>query len=287
MSTTLDSLGLVVVSYRSSEELKNFLTSLSESSVVPGEIVVVDNSPEESAVPVVKGLPQVSVIHRSDNPGYGAAVNVGVASLSEACEWVVVCNPDIVVGSNTLEILVEESENRPQTGSLGPAIANEDGSLYPSARALPTLGVGIGHALLGIVWPSNPWTRAYRGDYRASSTRVAGWLSGSFLLLNREAFDGIGGFDEGYFMFFEDVDLGARLGQAGYENVYVPAAQATHLGGRSTKKNHQAMISAHHHSAMRFIAKRYPGPLWWPLRALIGLGLTVRERILRARALEA
>ena len=286
MSTTLDSLGLVVVSYRSSDELQNFLDSLSHSSVVPGEIVVVDNSPEESAVPVVKGLPQVSVIHRGDNPGYGAAANVGVASLSETREWVVVCNPDIVVGSDTLEKLVEESENRPRAGSLGPAITNEDGSLYPSARALPTLGIGIGHALLGIVWPSNPWTRAYRGDYRSSSTRVAGWLSGSFLLVNRQAFDDIGGFDEGYFMFFEDVDLGARLGQAGYENVYVPGAQATHLGGRSTKKNHQAMITAHHLSAMRFISKRYPGPLWSPLRAVIAAGLTVRERILRARALE-
>ena len=198
----------------------------------------------------------------------------------------VVCNPDIVVGTETLGQLMGEATRRSQAGSLGPAITNEDGSLYPSARALPTLGVGIGHALLGIVWPSNPWTRAYRGDYRSQSTRESGWLSGSFLLLNRKAYEEVGGFDEGYFMFFEDVDLGARLGQAGYKNVYVPTAQATHLGGRSTKKNHQAMITAHHHSAMRFISKRYPGPLWWPLRALIGLGLTVRERILRARALE-
>jgi N-acetylglucosaminyl-diphospho-decaprenol L-rhamnosyltransferase len=287
MSTTLDSLGLVVVSYRSSEELHNFLSSLSQSSVVPGNIVVVDNSPEESAVPNIEGLPRVSVLHRADNPGYGGAANVGVESLQETCEWVVVCNPDIVVGPDTLDILMREATTRSDAGSLGPAITNEDGSLYPSARALPTLGVGIGHALLGIVWPSNPWTRAYRGDYRSNTTRLSGWLSGSFLLLNRKAYETVCGFDEGYFMFFEDVDLGARLHQAGYDNVYVPQAQATHLGGRSTKKNHQAMIAAHHHSAMRFISKRYPGPLWWPLRALIGLGLTVRERILRARALEA
>ena len=287
MSTTVDSLGLVVVSYRSSDELHNFLTSLSKSSVIPGEIVVVDNSPEESAVAAVRGLPQVTVMHRPDNPGYGTAANVGVASLSNRCEWAVVCNPDIVVGPDTLGTLMEEARSRARAGSLGPAINNEDGSLYPSARALPTLGVGIGHALLGILWPSNPWTRAYRGDYRSESTRESGWLSGSFLLLRRKAFEDVSGFDEGYFMFFEDVDLGARLGQAGYGNVYVPSAQATHLGGRSTKKNHQAMISAHHHSAMRFISKRYPGPLWWPLRTLIGLGLTVRERILRARALEA
>ena len=285
--SVVKSLGLVVVSYRSGDELANFLHSLGASSITPGHVVVVDNSPEQPTTIDALGLGKVSVIHRPDNPGYGTAINVGVASLPNECEWVVVCNPDIVVGSDTLSHLLDEAQAKPEAGSLGPAISNEDGSLYPSARALPTLGVGIGHALLGIVWPTNPWTRAYRGDYRSTATREVGWLSGSFLLVRREAFERIVGFDESYFMFFEDVDLGARLAQSGYLNIYVPRAHATHLGGRSTKKNHQAMITAHHHSAMRFISKRYPGPLWWPLRALIGLGLTIREQILRSRALEA
>ena len=279
------SLGLVVVTYESGEELRAFLDSLSTSSLRPGQVMVVDNSPHQSAPPQSKWKGPLEIIHRPDNPGYGTAANLGVARLSSDVAWVVVCNPDIIVGPDTLERLVSVAETTPRAGALGPAITNEDGSLYPSARALPTLGVGIGHAVLGVLWPANPWTRAYRGDYRSSQTRRSGWLSGSFVLLRREALEKIGGFDEGYFMFFEDVDLGARLAEAGWENLYVPHATAVHLGGHSTKRNVDLMLSAHHTSAMRYISKRYPGPLWWPVRAVIGLGLTLRERILRTRAL--
>lgn len=280
------SLGLVVVTYRSSDVLAGFLDSLTQSSLVPEDIVVVDNSPTKVSLPKRRSLQAVSVIHRPDNPGYGTAANLGVAALSDSCDWVVVCNPDILVDKDTLQLLLDEAESHDSAGSLGPAIRNDDGSLYPSARALPSLGIGIGHGLLGVVWPGNPWTRAYRGDYESSSTRETGWLSGSFLLLRREAWEAVGGFDEKYFMFFEDVDLGWRLQQHGYRNLYVPSATAIHEGGHSTKSNYTLMLTAHHESAVRFIAKRYPGPLFAPVRAIIGVGLTLREKILRGRALQ-
>ncbi len=280
------SLGLVVVTYRSSDVLTGFLDSLTQSSLVPDDVVVVDNSPTKVSLPKKGSLQAVSVVHRPDNPGYGTAANVGVAALRDSCDWVVVCNPDILVDKDTLQLLLGEAESRDSAGSLGPAIRNDDGSLYPSARALPSLGIGIGHGLLGVVWPGNPWTKAYRGDYESSSTRETGWLSGSFLLLRREAWEAVGGFDEKYFMFFEDVDLGWRLQQHGYRNLYVPSATAIHEGGHSTKSNYTLMLTAHHESAVRFIAKRYPGPLFAPVRAIIGLGLTLREKILRGRALQ-
>ena len=280
------SLGLVVVTYRSSDVLTGFLDSLTQSSLLPDDVVVVDNSPTKVSLPKKGSLQAVSVVHRPDNPGYGTAANVGVAALRDSCDWVVVCNPDILVDKDTLQLLLDEAESHDSAGSLGPAIRNDDGSLYPSARALPSLGIGIGHGLLGVVWPGNPWTRAYRGDYESSSTRETGWLSGSFLLLRREAWEAVGGFDEKYFMFFEDVDLGWRLQQHGYRNLYVPSATAIHEGGHSTKSNYTLMLTAHHESAVRFIAKRYPGPLFAPVRAIIGLGLTLREKILRGRALQ-
>jgi N-acetylglucosaminyl-diphospho-decaprenol L-rhamnosyltransferase len=279
-------LGIVVVTYDSGDVLEGFLGSVEHSTVIPQHIVVVDNSPNVLTPPPTPWCPKLEVLHRPDNPGYGGAANHGVKELERDIDWVLVCNPDIVVNPDTLEILLEQADAHPDVGCLGPGIVNEDGSLYPSARALPTLRIGIGHALFGVVWPGNHWTRAYRGDYRRKTPRPSGWLSGSFLLLRREAFDAVGGFDEGYFMFFEDVDLGWRLSEAGYRNWYVPPATATHIGGTSTRKNYRAMLTAHHHSAMRFISKRYPGPLHWPLRALIGLGLKAREAILRQRALD-
>ena len=282
---TSRSLGLVVVTYQSTDVLKAFLDSLKNSSVIPDSVVVVDNSPTAQTLPTTPWLKKIELIHRPDNPGYGTAANQGIKALGQKSDLVVVCNPDIVVQPDTLEKLLQESSDLPKAGSLGPSIWNEDGSLYPSAREIPTLGVGIGHGLLGILWPGNPWTRAYRGDYRSAVPREAGWLSGAFLLLNKSALNAVGGFDERYFMFFEDVDLGWRIGESGFKNYYVPAAKATHLGGASTKHSHEAMLEAHHKSAVRFIAKLYPGLLWAPLRALISLGLSLRERILRSKTL--
>lgn len=279
-------LGVVVVTYDSGDVLEGFLASLEHSTVLPRHIIVVDNSPNALTPPPTPWCPQLEVIHRPDNPGYGAAANAGVVALDDDIDAVLVCNPDIVVNPDTLEILLEQMDTHPEVGALGPGIVNEDGSLYPSARALPTLRIGIGHALFGVLWPGNHWTRAYRGDYRRRTPRPTGWLSGAFLLLRRDAFEAIDGFDVGYFMFFEDVDLGWRLSDAGYRNWYVPPAAATHIGGTSTRKNHQAMLTAHHQSAVRFIGKRYPGPLMWPVRALIGAGLRVREALLRQRALD-
>jgi N-acetylglucosaminyl-diphospho-decaprenol L-rhamnosyltransferase len=278
--------GVVVVTYDSGDVLDGFLTSIKNSSVIPQHIVVVDNSPHVLTPPDTPWCKKLDVLHLPDNPGYGGAANHGVAALDDDIDFVVVCNPDIVVNPDTVEILLEQAAAHSNVGCLGPGIVNEDGSLYPSARALPTLRIGIGHALFGVVWPGNHWTRAYRGDYRRNTPRPSGWLSGAFLLLRRDAFDAVGGFDDQYFMFFEDVDLGWRLTEAGYTNWYVPPATATHIGGTSTRKNHQAMVSAHHKSAMRFITKRYPGVFFWPLRTLISAGLKVREAILRQRALE-
>ena len=119
---------------------------------------------------------------------------------------------------------------------MGPAILTPDGVLYPSARRLPTLWLGAGHAILGWVWPTNPWTRKYRAENSGVHARTAGWLSGSCLLVRRKAFEQIGGFDERYFMYFEDVDLGARMQQAGWENCYVPDAVVTHIGGHATER---------------------------------------------------
>jgi N-acetylglucosaminyl-diphospho-decaprenol L-rhamnosyltransferase len=159
-------------------------------------------------------------------------------------------------------------------------VCNPDGSIYPSARELPSLRYGAGHAVFARVWPNNPWSRAYRrSQEQVGSERTAGWLSGACLLLRRAAFEQVGGFDESYFMFFEDVDLGERLGRAGWTNLYVPTARVVHVGGTSWRTSPAPMIIAHHVSARRYLARRYPQWYAAPLRAGITIGLAVRERL--------
>jgi N-acetylglucosaminyl-diphospho-decaprenol L-rhamnosyltransferase len=94
-------------------------------------------------------------------------------------------------------------------------------------------------------------------------------------------FDEIGGFDEHYFMYFEDVDLGYRFGKAGYRNRYEPAAIVTHAGAHSTAAESALMVASHHESARRFLNKKYSGPVLWPLRVALGLGLRARSAIVQ------
>ncbi|MDR2281232.1 MAG: glycosyltransferase family 2 protein, partial [Gordonia sp. (in: high G+C Gram-positive bacteria)] len=203
-------------------------------------------------------------------------------------EFIVIANPDVEWSPGSLDELLAAASRWPRAGSLGPLVTEVDGSVYPSARAVPDLVSGTGHAILGTVWKSNPWTRAYRdGGVEPGSTteRPVGWLSGSCLLVRRSAFESVNGFDSRYFMFMEDVDLGDRLGRAGWLNVYVPSARVLHAKSHSVSKHPEKMIPAHHASAYRFNADRNPGPLRAPLRLALRAGLAVRSKIAVAAAL--
>src|SRR5690606_21389565 len=172
----------------------------------------------------------------------------------------------------------------PRGGAFGPLIRGGNGDVYPSAGMLPALGRGIGHALLCGIWPTNPWTRAYQQATAEITERPAEWLSGACLLLRREAFDSVNGFDPRYFMYFEDVDLGDRLGRAGWRNVYVPSAEVVHIGGTATERASARMLTEHHRSAYRYLADRYRGPVWGPLRLAVRVGLGRRAQLLTRTA---
>ena len=131
----------------------------------------------------------------------------------------------------------------------------------------------MGHALVGWAWPANPWTARYRREREAPRERPAGWLSGSCLLVDLAAFASVGGFDPGYFMYFEDVDLAERLGKRGWLHVYVPSAVVVHEGGHATKREPHRMQRVHHTSALRYLARQSPRRRQAPLRAAFRVGL--------------
>ncbi|WP_370588905.1 glycosyltransferase [Pseudonocardia sp. C8] len=282
-----DELAVVTVTYSPGRTLDTFLDSLAGATtrtdvpVVLADNGSVDGAPERAAAQ----RPEVTFLPIGENVGYGAAANRGVAALDAAYGWVVVANPDLEWGRGALDTLLDAGRRHPRAGALGPLIREPSGAVYPSARELPSLVAGAGHAALGPVWPDNPWTAAYRRSREDLTERAAGWLSGSCLLLRRAAFDSVDGFDPRYFMYFEDVDLGDRLARAGWRNVYVPSAEVVHVGGASTGKPEVSarMRAEHHRSAYRYLADRNPGPLRAPLRAALRAGLAVRSG-LAARA---
>ena len=212
------------------------------------------------------------------NLGYGTAVNRAVATIAPDQEFVVVANPDVVWGPGSIDALLDAAGRWPRAGALGPLIREPDGSVYPSARHLPSLVRGGMHAVVGFAWKSNPWTKSYRQERTAPSERPVGWLSGSCLLVRRKAFDAVGGFDERYFMCMEDVDLGDRLGVAGWLNVYVPSAEVLHAKGHSTGRDPARNLRAHHDSTYIYLSDRHNR--WWqaPLRWTMKGALVARAR---------
>jgi len=272
------SIGLVVVGYDSDEVWPDFFSALASSKHLPDSVIVVENSPR-LPTPDFSGMPfPVHVLHQPSNPGYGGAANEGVKLVPASCSAVVVCNPDVVLQPTTIGELADGLESRKDVGVVGPTILTGQGNVYPSARSFPGITMGIGHALFANLWKSNPWTRQYFGDYGNLDTRIVDWLSGSFLMFRREAFDSVMGFDPGYFMFLEDVDICLRLKRQGWTSLYVPHARLLHTGSHATKKQMPEMVRVHHDSAHRFLKTLYNRPFHAPLRVVLGWGLAIRKR---------
>ncbi|WP_374007763.1 glycosyltransferase [Leifsonia sp. LS-T14] len=280
-------LAVVTVSYGSDGVLPDFLGSIEAASAARPLVAVADNKPvPDSGVARLVTAGGGKYLPMERNRGYGSAINAVVAGLPASVEWVLISNPDVVLGAGSVDRLLAVAAEDEHIGAVGPAILDADGSVYPSARSIPSLRTGIGHALFANLWMNNPWSRAYRNDASEHvARRDAGWLSGACLLVRRTAFDRVGGFDEGYFMYFEDVDLGYRLGKAGFRNVYEPDATVMHTGAHSTEGESSAMISAHHDSARRFLERKYAGALLWPVRVALRTGLAVRSRLAKRRGI--
>lgn len=255
----------VIVSYNVRELLLRCITSLKDDGV--SEIVVVDNASRDgSADAVAEHESDVTLLRLTRNIGFGAGQNRGVARTT--APYVLIVNPDVVVEPGSTKALVDALERDPGLGVVGPRIETPDGEVYPSARAFPDLIDAAGHAFLHFLWPNNRFSRRYRMlDWDKASARDVDWVAGTHILVRREAWDAVGGFDEAYFMYMEDVDLCWRMRERGWRTGFEPAARVTHDIGRSTDQTPYRMILAHHRSMLTFAWRSSPGPQ----RALVPL----------------
>ncbi len=251
----------VVINYEAGPALRECVRSLLEDTSAghPPHVVVVDNgSSDGSAADVARSLPVVTMLHPGANLGYARAANLGIAATDAPV--VAVCNPDLEVREGAAAALVRRLGSEADLGAVGPMIRNTDGTIYPSARSVPRVRDAIGHGLLGLVWRTNPFTRRYRQlDADPRRPRDIDWVSGAAVWLRREALATVGGWDERYFMYVEDVDLCWRLRQRGWRVAYEPDAVITHVQGATTAKHPYRMIAEHHRSLYRFASKRWRG----------------------------
>jgi N-acetylglucosaminyl-diphospho-decaprenol L-rhamnosyltransferase len=281
-------LSVLVVNHNAGPFLARCMDSVRAAAEdIAVEMVVVDNASTDESVERITDEGEIRVLRNPANRGFARAANQGIRATS--APLVLLLNPDAEVVGGTLAALAKVAGEHPRAGAIGALVRNPDGSVQPSARRVPGLGEALAHAFLGPVWPENRWTRSYTmAGWDRASEREVEWVSGSAMLLRREALDEVGPFDEGYFMYVEDVDLCTRLRGAGWKVLFSPELEVVHQIGVSTKGQRGRMAFAHSDSIYRYFAKyRAGGPsvalkpfvrvaLW--ARAVLMSGLSGRRR---------
>ena len=273
---------VVLVTYQSARDLAMCLGSLERAAGPhPLEVVVVDNASTDASVEIARGY-GAKVIENHANTGLSRAVNRGVAAT--AAPWLLIANPDTWLSPGSLRRLLSTGAGQ-RVGCVGPHLSNPDGSDYPTGRRFPSLTIGAAHAALAPLWPDNPATRRYHmsGIDRSRPLEVD-WVSGACMLVRRQAFEEVGGFDPGYFMFFEEMDFCLRLHRTGWRIVFDPLAEVKHVVGGSTRSAPYRKVVHHHRSALRFYCRRYARDPRLVLAPAVAGFLAVRAAASLARA---
>ena len=248
-------LAVVVVNYNAGEYLARCVASVVEAAgALAVDVLVVDNASHDgSARLAVARAPQVRLIENPNNRGLSAAWNQGARSVD--APWILFLNPDAEVCRGDLDAFVSAGERRPDVAVLGPVIRNPDGTVYESGRVFPTVVQAVGHAFLGPFAPDNRFTRAYRqASWDRTTEREVDWVSFAAMLIRRSAFDQVGGFDEGFWLYGEELDLCARLRDAGWKVLATPTLEVIHVGGVSTGRSRRTHLM-HSQGVYRYYRK--------------------------------
>ena len=240
---------------------------------------VIDNASGDGTTEIVeREFPEVELTVNKANAGFGAAANRGIAFGSSP--YVLVLNPDCEVRAGTLDRLLEVLEAQPRVGICGPALVRPGGEPdHAAKRGFPTPLNSLGHFTGLARRPRAP--AALRG-YVAPDPGRGGpvdAVNGAFMLIRRAMLGEIGAFDEGYWMYMEDLDLCWRVRQAGWLSWYEPAAVALHLKGGSSGARGPRLTYAFHYGMYRFYRKHYASERAAPLNAAVYAGIALKLAI--------
>lgn len=226
---------VIVVTWNSAAVIEGLVRSIQESRVAGSvRLVVVDNASRDDTVHMVRELmPNADVLQMGRNAGYAAGMNAGIAHAGD-CGAYLLLNPDIRLGRNTIQIMLDELRES-GAGIVVPKLVDEFGALRLSLRREPTVLRAWGEALLGgrragrFPLLGEVETRA---DVYARRT-TADWATGAAMLISQECLDGVGSWDETYFLYSEETDFALRARNAGFALRYTPLAVAVHFEGES------------------------------------------------------
>lgn len=243
-------LSIVIVSYNVRTFVEQCLDSVQKASRgIDVEVFVVDNASADDTVEVIgHRYPWVHLIANTSNLGFAGANNIAIRQ--SVGEYVLLLNPDTVVGEDTLRHSLAFMDVHPEAGGAGVKMHNEDGTVAPeSRRALPTPWVSC-LKMLGFT------KRYYMSHLPWDEPAQIEVISGAFCLLRKKALDEIGLLDEDFFMYGEDIDLSYRLLKGGWQNWYLPYP-IIHYKGKSTQKSDYRYVHIFYQAMLIFFRKHY------------------------------
>ena len=272
---------VVIVTYRNEADITGCLTALRDAApVAPAEAIVVDNSSGDGTVAAARAVPGVTVIERPDNGGFAAGCATGAAAASG--DWLLFLNPDTVITPGALAALLDCAQRHPAAGIVGGRFVHADGSSDPrSCWGRPSPWSALCFALgLSSVLPGSrlfdpeaprPWSADLAED------RAVPVVSGAFMLVRRDLWDDLGGFDPVFFLYGEDADFCLRAAAAGCRPMVTGQAVCQHAGGRSSSS--AAKLVLLFTGKCTVLRRHFPGWLRGP-----GVGLLLTGVLLRATA---
>lgn len=231
-------LSIIIVSWNVREDLVRCIQSIEENRpFAEFKIIVIDNASSDGTVAHIKQhFPEVTVIANKENRGFAAANSQGIKKARG--QYLFFLNPDTIVHTLSLDVLMNFMDGNSDAGACGPKLLNDDGTTQPSVRRFPTFrGALYRHTVfrfLGIF--RSEYKKWLMKDFNYDSEMDVDEVTGAALMVRRSVIDRIGGMDESFFMYYEEVDLCYRIKQSGWRTVFVPDAVVTHLGGRSASQ---------------------------------------------------
>lgn len=274
-------LSVVVVSWNVRDLLADCLCSVYASLEESGlrfEVVVVDNaSADGSAAMVGERFPQARLVCSTENRGYAGGTNLGLAVASGRC--VVILNPDTLIRGNALRQLLDFMDATPKAGLSGPRLVYGDGRFQHSAFRFPSLAQVFFDffPVHGRVLESRLNGRYPRSLYEAGRPFAVDHPLGACMMVSRAVLERVGGMDEGFFMYCEELDWALRIRRAGWGVYCVPSAEVVHYAGQSTQQLAAEMLVALWRSRFRFFARHYDPLFNRAVRRIVRLGLAKEE----------
>ncbi len=268
-------ISIIIINWNVAGLLDNCLASIEReltNSSLCAEVIVVDNASEERTFQKVVESRQVDqLIELESNRGYGAACNTSAAAANGSA--ILLLNPDTILQPGSINHLWQTLNLAQHIGLVAPLLLNADGSMQSAGYRFP----GAANLLFDLLpLPSRLYESPLNGRIHTGNGELpyaVDYALGAALLIRREAFEQVSGFDESYFMYSEEVDLQRRLAESGWTRLLAPAARIVHLGGQSTGQRPQEMESALWHSRARY-HKRWSTPAKQRLHKLATLAAT-------------